>query len=269
MIGIGLFVCLFIFLITVHADSGKRYQVDSLTLELRDAPNQNATVLTELNRDEKVTVFDESDGWGKTYYHGKKAWAAIDQLKAVNDTNMEQEDAEQSDTSSAKDKVSEEHVSDGQLYQVNAPAIHLREAPENNATIITELNNGEKVTIFGESDGWGKTFYNDKEAWVVLDFLDEDSESTDSEKSEINETDDSKDTTEETEKKESKAEMDLKDEEESDAKSDQNDDEKEKNQDDQMKQSANNPLIDYHFVIDPGHGGKDTGAIGSEVDEKN
>lgn len=43
---------------------------------------------------------------------------------------------------------------------------------------------------------------------------------------------------------------------------------KKENHDNQKKENDEQPLSDYHFVIDPGHGGKDTGAIGTEVYEK-
>lgn len=255
MIGIGFFVYLFIFLGTAHADSGQLYQVDSATIELLEAPEQNAAVIAELQKGEKVNIFGESYGWGKTYFNGQDAWAAIHQLAAVNDTQTEQEDV-----------TSGEAVEGGQLYQVKAPVVNVRNAPDNHATIITELSEGENVTIFGESYGWGKTFYNGEEVWIALHLLDEKSESTDSMTLEANEKDNSQQTAAETEKEKSEAKSDQKDDEK-EASADENKD-KEKKRDEQTKQSGEKTLSGYHFVIDPGHGGKDTGAIGSEVDEK-
>lgn len=274
MIGIGFLICLFIFIPTVHADSGQLYKVESETLELLDAPDQNATVLAELNEGAEVTIFEESSGFGKTFYNGKEAWAALDQLAAVNEIQTEQIDAEQPDekeqqvqttTSSERDMESGESVENEKLYRVEAPAVNLRNSPDKNATIITELNNGEEVTIFGESSGWGKTYYNDKEVWIALDLLAEKNESTDCMTSQVNEKAETQQTTEAKEKEESEEERDEKDNEKSNSTVENK--EKEEKQDDQ-KQSSGRPLDGYHFVIDPGHGGKDTGTIGSEVDEK-
>lgn len=249
MIGFGLLVCLFILMPTVHADSGQLYKVNSETLKLQDAPDQNATVLAELNEDAKVTIFGESSGFGKTYYNGKEAWATLDQL-AVDDAQTEEADAEQpgekeqqvQTAASSETGESAESIESEKLYQVKAPAVNLRNAPDKNATIITELTNGDEVTIFGESSGWGKTYYDDKEVWVALDLLNEES----GEELEV-----------ETDKKDGEKEKST-----AEAKY------KEEKEDDQKKQSSNKPLAGYHFVIDPGHGGKDTGTIGSEGYEK-
>ncbi|MEN1969748.1 N-acetylmuramoyl-L-alanine amidase [Lentibacillus sp. N15] len=288
IIGIGLFVCLFLYLPTVHADSGQLYQVDSATLALRDAPDQNATVLAELKQGEKVTIFQESFGWGKTFYNGEEAWAALHQLAAVNDTQTDQVGAGQPDvneqqaqttTSSEINTKSDKSIENGKLYTVKAPAVRLRNAPDSKAPIITKLKQGEKVTIFQESFGWGKTFYNGNEVWVALYLLDEENETTDSVMSDTNEEADSQQKIEETKKVESVEKPKQKDDDkESEAKPGENDVEKaekavetknkEEKQDLPTKDKAEKPLYGYHFVIDPGHGGKDTGAIGSKVYEK-
>ncbi|MBY7142629.1 N-acetylmuramoyl-L-alanine amidase [Virgibacillus sp. NKC19-3] len=259
MVSIGLMVFLFIFLTTVHADSEQLYQVESATLALLEEPDPNAAVIAELQKGEKVTIFEESYGWGKTYHHGEEAWVAIHQLVAVNDaqSQMEQEDVEPA-----------ESVENGQLHQVKVPAVHLREAPDKNATIITELSNGEKVTIFGESYGWGKTFYNDKEAWIALHLLEETNESTDRMTLEENEEEHSEQTAEENETEKSEAKSDQRDGKEEESAVEKEEEDKEAKQDEQIQQSGEKTLAGYHFVIDPGHGGKDTGAIGSEVNEK-
>ena len=303
MIGIGMLVCLFIFLPTVHAGSGKPYKVDSATVALRDAPDENATVLAELKNGEAVTIFQESFGWGKTFYNGKEAWSALHHLAAVNDPETEQGDAEQQPdakeqqiqtaTSSDINTESNESVESGQLYEVNVPVARLRNAPDENATIMTKLNNGEAVTIFQESFGWGKTFYNGQEMWIALYLLDKKSESTESVMSEANEEADPQQT-KATEKEASETQSVPKDEKELEIEPSQKEDEKkseaepsqknkkddekekmtvetkdkEKNEDVQAKQSGEKTLSGYHFVIDAGHGGKDTGAIGSNVYEK-
>lgn len=284
IIGIIFLVGLFIFLPTVHADDGQLYEVDSETWELRDAPDQNANVLAELKNGAKVTVFQESYGWGSTFYNGKEAWGALHHLVAMSDTKTEQDDDEQSEekeqqvqtaASPEKETASDESVESAKLYAVEAPVVRLRNAPDKNATIITELNKGAEVTIFQESYGWGKTFYNGKEVWIALYLLDERNESTDKTMSEIDEKTDPQPTTEETEKGESESDSGQKDEnaeleKERDEKEESTAEtgEQEEKQDVQAKQRGDKSLSGYHFVIDPGHGGKDSGATRSEIAEK-
>lgn len=267
MIGIVFLVCLFIFLPTVHADDGKMYKVDTETIELMDAPSQDATILGELKKDYKVTIFENSNGWGKTFYNGEQAWIELHHLSAMDDKQTEQENEQQDETAAAEEinTASTESAENGQLYRVEAPAVNVRNAPDKNAAIVTQLNNGEKITIFEESYGWGKTYVNNEEGWIALYLLDKDNESAvNNDGSEANETLDSLETEEEIENEESVVTSEQTDDE-----SGTEDVESEKDkQEVEAEQSSGNPLSGRHFVIDPGHGGKDPGAVGSEIYEK-
>ncbi|MCR1835785.1 N-acetylmuramoyl-L-alanine amidase [Oceanobacillus caeni] len=284
LIGIGFLVCLFIFIPTVHADSGQLYKVNSEIVELRNAPDQNGTVLAELKNGTEVTIFQESYGWGSTFYNGEQAWVALHQLEAVNETQVEEKDVEQPEAKESqnqtaapleKDTASSDSVESGKLYEVKVPALRLRTSPDKNSTIIIELNMGTEVTIFQESSGWGRTFYNGKEAWMALEFLDEKNKSTEFTMSEVSEEADLQQTTEVTEREELEGELvPPYEDEELDEERDEKEEsvvetrEQEENQEAQRKQSDGKTLSGYHFVIDPGHGGKDTGAVRTEVYEK-
>lgn len=269
MIGVVLLVCLFVFLPTVHADNGKTYKVDSETVDLIDAPSEEATIIAELKKGYKVTIFEDSHGWGKTYYNDKEVWIALNQLTEVNHTEQaaDQQDTEgqqeQAAASSEVDTAGEQAANNGQLYRVKVPAVNVRSAPGKDAAVVTQLRNGEKVTIFENSYGWGKTYYNDEEVWIALYLLEEANESTDNETLEKTETRDSQETTEEIENETSEEAPDQKNDEEAVESKDS-----EEEQTVQAQQNSENPLAGYHFVIDPGHGGTDPGAIGSEINEK-
>lgn len=59
-----------------------------------------------------------------------------------------------------KGRVSAERFVEGQVYQVVAPALGLKRAPEPEAPLLTEALMGERVRVFDERDGW---------AWVQLE----------------------------------------------------------------------------------------------------
>lgn len=171
------------------------------------------------------------------------------------------------------------HADSGQLYMVASETIDLRVAPDQDATVLGKLDNEAEVTIFEESYGWGKTFYNGKEAWVALYLLEEKSDSTDSLMAGADEKIDQQQTVEATAKADTDDEPTQIDESEAldtDLHNQEIDSkapatatkENEENQQDQQKQHNENTLADHHFVIDPGHGGIDPGAIGSDVEEK-
>ncbi|MBU5468691.1 N-acetylmuramoyl-L-alanine amidase [Virgibacillus sp. MSJ-26] len=283
MIGIGVLICLFILpTVHAHADSGQLYEIDSEIIELYDEPDQNASILTELTSGDKVTIFEESSGWGKTFFKGEKAWVEVDQLKQEENVQAEKEDVgkpeEKVSELSNIDKESSESVEEGKLYKVKASTAKLRNGPDKDASIISELQEGDKVSIFGESSGWGRTFYNGEEAWISLDVLVEKNASKEAESSEVDEESETEQTTKMPEKEEAKKDQKSKWEwEDLKERLSQKDVEKEElakskgrkeRQDTKENEKSDETLSGYHVVIDPGHGGKDSGAVNQEAIEK-
>jgi len=288
IIGFGFLICLFILpTVHTHADTGQLYKIDSRIIELYDAPNQNASILAELTSGDKVTIFEESSGWGKTFFKGEKAWVEVEHLKQEDNAQAEKVDVEKPEEKEQNDKSSElenidkesgESVEEGKLYKVKASTAKLRKGPNKDASIISELHKGDKVSTFGESSGWGRTFYNGEEVWIFLDELDEKNGSNEAESSEVNEESESEQTTKTSEKEKTKKDQKSKWEwEDLKKKIGQKEVEKEglvknkgrkERQDTGEKQKSDKTLSGYHFVIDPGHGGKDPGAVNKEIDEK-
>src|SRR5690625_4808218 len=59
----------------------------------------------------------------------------------------------------------------GQTYQVGTSNLNIRTAPSNSAEVVGQLGYGDQVVVFSESNGWGQTYYDGKEAWVALHYL--------------------------------------------------------------------------------------------------
>ncbi|WP_060681416.1 N-acetylmuramoyl-L-alanine amidase [Virgibacillus halodenitrificans] len=79
------FILVFFFTIipAVHAAEGQMYLVDVDTIELRDAPKSNANVIGNLIEGDKLTTFEEHDGWVKTFFRGEAAWVLEKNLQAI------------------------------------------------------------------------------------------------------------------------------------------------------------------------------------------
>lgn len=59
----------------------------------------------------------------------------------------------------------------GQTYQVGTSNLNIRTTPSNTGQIVGQLSTGNQVVVFKESNGWGQTYYDGKEAWVALHYL--------------------------------------------------------------------------------------------------
>ncbi|MHA6250579.1 N-acetylmuramoyl-L-alanine amidase [Oceanobacillus sp. CAU 1775] len=59
----------------------------------------------------------------------------------------------------------------GATYEVSSSILHVREEPAANSTIIGLLKKGDKVTIFQEKYGWAQTYYAGKVAWIAKHHL--------------------------------------------------------------------------------------------------
>lgn len=71
------------------------------------------------------------------------------------------------------------HAESGQTYRAGTSNLNIRTAPSSDSAVIGSLDDQDKITIFKESNGWGQTYYQGKEAWVALHYLyldDEDSQ---------------------------------------------------------------------------------------------
>ncbi|MFC3039475.1 N-acetylmuramoyl-L-alanine amidase [Virgibacillus xinjiangensis] len=280
MVGIGFFVCLFIFEPTVHADSGQLYEVHSETVNLREAPDQGGEVLAYLNSGAQVTIFQESNGWGRTFYNGKEAWIALYLLveksesteAAVSGANeevnrqqtSEDTEEEESETASAPNNEGEEaevDESEGSAAEVREEdaneKVDRQQMPENieeeeSETVSAPKNEDEKAEVSDEGEASpAEVREEDANEKVDRQQMPEDIEEEESETVSPQNYED-EEAEENDEKEASPAEVR----------------EENVNQDARREQIGEKALSGYHFVIDPGHGGKDTGAVRSGVDEK-
>ncbi|PWU67335.1 N-acetylmuramoyl-L-alanine amidase [Gracilibacillus dipsosauri] len=56
-------------------------------------------------------------------------------------------------------------------YDVGTTNLLIRSGPSIESEVLGKLNPGDQVKVFDESNGWYQTYYNGKEAWVASQFL--------------------------------------------------------------------------------------------------
>jgi len=115
-------------------------------------------------------------------------------------------------------------ANDGQIYGVGADNLNVRTAPSRSADVLGQLSTGDQAVVFQKKHGWAQTYYDGQVAWVAAHFLYpmEDGAAASSPSA------DSEANTAET----------------------------------QQSTEPSGTLNGYNIVLDPGHGGKDPGAIG-------
>jgi N-acetylmuramoyl-L-alanine amidase len=91
----GIFIILSIFPAALHADSGDMFIVGTESLEMKDAPKQDSNSIGNLVRGDKITIFEEKNGWGKSFFNGEEVWVALHFLFPVEDDESESDETEE------------------------------------------------------------------------------------------------------------------------------------------------------------------------------
>ncbi|WP_077328416.1 N-acetylmuramoyl-L-alanine amidase [Virgibacillus siamensis] len=143
------------------------------------------------------------------------------------------------------------HADNEETYSVGTEMMDVKAAPAHDAETVGHLVRGDSVTIFQEKYGWAQTYFNGQKVWVASQYLI-------SNKKEITTHDETA----------ANVEMASAESETVDDNSKPQASTREFEPGQVLTTSISidkdRPLSGYHIVIDPGHGGKDPGAIGAE-----
>lgn len=129
----------------------------------------------------------------------------------------------------------------GQTYEVTTDSVNVRSSPSHDAEVIGTLNKSDHIVKLGESFGWFQTYYDGEEAWVASQYLALDDTESDVQGTQVTDPETDMNTPASTVNKQ------------------QND----------SDPANDGTLANRTIVIDPGHGGKDPGALSvNNTDEK-
>jgi cell wall-associated NlpC family hydrolase len=148
-----LLVCVPVFIIFLFLFSGLAYaegnQSGTVTcdvLNVREQPSLDAKILFQLAQGTKTKVLENSGEWYKISYDDRTGWVFGEYLS-----------------------VRDEAIGIG---TINASNVNIRANPDLSAEILTRLNNGDKVSVFGRSGDWYKIGLSDeKKGWVYSKYL--------------------------------------------------------------------------------------------------
>ena len=139
--------------------------VNTDSLNVRSGPSTSYKILGKINKGIKVQVISEENGWSKILYNNKEAYVSSRYLDSSNSSNNGSND-------SSVGTVKETKV-------VNTDSLNVRSGPSTSYSKLGTLAKGTKVGVISESNGWSKILYNNKEAYVSSQYLDEISSDSD------------------------------------------------------------------------------------------
>ncbi|WP_377559040.1 N-acetylmuramoyl-L-alanine amidase [Ornithinibacillus salinisoli] len=222
----GFLLTIFFFVPTIIAnaeESGQLFEVDITLLNMRTDPSHESQIIGQLEDGDRLRVFEEENGWVKTFFDGKPVWVAASYLifieeKPKNEESPPEENTNEDDTNSSKNTDNE----DGNNNE------------NNNNESENEDNEKEETDTSSEQKSMEDYFRISDFIGSKPLFADTPDEQTD------DQPDEQFKTMEPKEEKISKNAIEITDE----------------------------LLQDYHIVIDPGHGGNDSGATSKGLLEK-
>lgn len=157
-IGFSFIVFLFLFIPTdTHAENGQTYEVNSVLLNVRSEPADNAQIIGQLTTGNKIVVFNEKYGWVQTYYAGQEAWVAKHHLTLT----VGQKQSSQSNSNFNSEDTSEK-------ITIIANGVNIRSGPGTNHSIIGSTSSGDTYNIVDSSGDWCKvSLANGDTAWIA------------------------------------------------------------------------------------------------------
>lgn len=177
--------------------------------------------------------------------------------------------------------VTNANEQNGTTYTVGIKSVELKDTPDANGQVIVTLHEGSSITIFQESYGWGRTFFQGEEAWVPIYQLirpqkdDQAKEQNNQSEEESEQNIESEDIQDEENVKNQLPEFpeaitsDLKIEQENIWKREDGSARRLLSSMEISREPVDGKALqDYHILLDPGHGGKDSGAMEAGVYEK-
>ncbi|MBO1514808.1 SH3 domain-containing protein [Metabacillus bambusae] len=143
--------------ITTPSKVKKTASITATSLNVRKTPSTNGTRVGSLNKNASVTVIQEQGNWAQIEVNGIKGWVHSDYLKF-------------SSTGSSKDTPSTTSPSTTVKASgtVTAASLNVRNNGTLNGKVVGTVTKGMKVSITEEKNDWYKiTYSSNKTGWVA------------------------------------------------------------------------------------------------------
>ena len=176
------------------------------SLNMRNKPNTNASVIVKLAKGVEVTVLSEQNGWTKIKVYGQEGYVSSEYLSIVQTEADSKEDPEETVTipENQTPEANEPVAPPGTVDEIppsenttivkyvnvsQGSSLNMRSNPTTSGSILTKLPRGTLVTVHSEENGWAKVSVNGLDGYISTQYLvDQMENSQDSSKRIINTT---------------------------------------------------------------------------------
>lgn len=128
-------------------------------IKLYVRPLINSRVITKLSKNKQVVIEEIRNGWTYVNVDGMTGWIRLDSLKV-----KEQDDKENKTPNN-------ETVTLNKTAYISSTGINFREEPNTDSKILKVFSQNAKITILEEQGTWYKIKYNDKEGYVLKEYV--------------------------------------------------------------------------------------------------
>ncbi|MEN2769009.1 N-acetylmuramoyl-L-alanine amidase [Ornithinibacillus xuwenensis] len=136
-------------------DNGKLFEVDISYLNMRAAPDDEAEIVGQLVKGNKLRTFDEENGWVKTFFAGKPVWVFSEHLTALEEAaTIEEIDQDPKDEIEAENKVEKQYKEKTEAQESEATSgetFSLEHPTEGKITLPIGMTEPNKVQISEDS----------------------------------------------------------------------------------------------------------------------
>ncbi|WP_141433537.1 SH3 domain-containing protein [Bacillus sp. 03113] len=141
------------------------------SLNMRNNPSINASIIIKLARGLEVTVLSESNGWSKIKAYGQIGYVNTAFLADLQINNSQESTPGNNSNDGSQGKPTENQGIIKYVAVNSSSSLNLRSEPSAASSILLKLQRGVAVTVHNESNGWSKVSVNGQMGYVNSQYI--------------------------------------------------------------------------------------------------
>lgn len=143
--------------------------VDTDTLNLRESPSTDSSVLRLLNRDEKVQILEQDGVWYKIKINGTTGYVHSDYIEKIEEEPTTSTEPENNGEDNPQQSVPENNVENTEIPEEIKieKEVNIYILPLINSSKISKTEVGETVTVLGNTDKWIYVSAKNVNGWII------------------------------------------------------------------------------------------------------